>query len=576
VAKHWRWITGIALLLLVLGWLMVGRGPDVEDGTVLVMDLEGSYVETHSTPYFSRLLGAPDRPLIALLSELAKAERDERLSTVLFRIRPLDIGWGKADEIRAAIARIGEQGRRTVAYLEVEKYGANVEYFVATGAEEIYLAPGSRNPLVGLAAEYLFLGGFFEKIGVEIEYERVGKYKSAVEGLAESKMSDANREMTTALLDSVYERFVEAIAEGRSLTPEQVHAVVDAAPATPTQMQEHGLSDGIGFFDEILERVQDGDGDAERPVMEGAEYAGVDPSSVGFDPVASFALIYGTGPVVTGDGSGGPAGRQVFSSTAVSEAFEAATEDPEIDAIIFRIDSPGGSALASDLVWRATQRAREKGKPVVASFSDLAASGGYYVACGADRIISQPATLTGSIGVFVLRPILAGLFEKLGVGVEAMTRGEHADLLLASRPLSPRTRRRLRADVRDAYQTFLGRVAEGRELTPEAVDAIGQGRVWTGAQASEIGLVDALGGLRAAVLEAKSAVGLEADADVALVAYPLPKPLVEQISEAFGASLSASMPSLSLPSAVRQTLATLQVLPAGTPLLIPPGLTEIH
>jgi protease-4 len=574
VAKHWRWITGIALLLLVLGWLMVGRGPDVEDGTVLVMDLAGSYVETHTTPYLSRFLGAPDRPLIALLSDLAKAERDERLSTVLFRIRPLSIGWGKADEIRAAIARIGEQGRRTVAYLEVEKYGANLEYFVATGADEIYLAPGSRNPFVGLAAEYLFLGGFFEKIGVEIEYERVGKYKSAVERLAESKMSDANREMTTALLDSVYERFVEAIAEGRSLTPEQVHAVVDAAPATPTQMQEQGLSDGIGFFDEILERVRDGE--TERPVMKGAEYARVDPSSVGFDPVASFALIYGTGPVVAGDGSGGPAGRQVFSSTSVSEAFEAATEASEIDAIIFRIDSPGGSALASDLVWRATQRAREEGKPVVASFSDLAASGGYYVACGADRIISQPATLTGSIGVFVLRPILGGLFEKLGIGVEAMTRGDHADLLLASRALSPRTRRRLRADVRDAYQTFLGRVAEGRELTPEAVDAIGQGRVWTGAQASEIGLVDALGGLRAAVLEAKSAVGLEADADVALVAYPLPKPLVEQLSEALGASLRAGVPSLSLPSAVRQTLATLQVLPAGTPLLIPPGLTEIH
>jgi protease-4 len=574
MAKHWRWITGLALLLLVLGWLMVGRGPGVEDGTVLVMDLEGSYVETHATPYLGRLLGTPDRPLIDLLSELAKAERDERLSAVLFRIRPLGIGWGKADEIRAAIARIGARGRRTVAYLEVEKYGANLEYFIATGADEIYMAPGSRNPFVGLAAEYLFLGGFFEKIGVEIEYERVGKYKSAVESFAESKMSDANREMTTALLDSVYDRFVEAIAEGRSLAPEQVHAAIDAAPTTPAEMKEHGLSDGIGFFDEILKRVRDGE--AERPVMEGPEYAEVDPSSVGFDPVASFALIYGTGPVVAGEGSGGPAGRQVLASTTVSEAFEAATEAPEIDAIIFRIDSPGGSALASDLVWRATQRAREKGKPVVASFSDVAASGGYYVACGADRIVSQPATYTGSIGVFVLRPILAGLFENLGVGVEAMTRGEHADLLLASRRLSPRTRRRLRADVRDAYQTFVGRVAEGRELTAEAVDAIGQGRVWTGAQASEIGLVDALGGLRTAVLEAKSAAGLEADADVVLIAYPLPKSFAQQIADTLGASVRASVSSLPLPSAVRQIAATLQVLPAGTPLLIPPGLTEIH
>jgi protease-4 len=572
VAK--RWIIAVVVLLLILAWLMVGRGPKVEDGTVLVMDLEGSYVEAHATPYLARLFGPPQRPLIDLLSELAKAERDERLSAVVLRIRPVEVGWGKADEIRAAIARISEKGRRTVAHLEVERYGANLEYFIATGADEIYLAPGSRNPFVGLAAEYLFLGGFFEKLGVEVEYERVGKYKSAVESIAESEMSEANREMTSALLDSVYGRFVEAVAEGRSLTPEQVRAAIDAGPTTPAEMQEHGLSDGIGFFDEILEKLRDGE--QERPIMEGAEYAEVDPASVGFDPVASFALIYGSGPVVTGDESSGLGGQQVLASTTVSEAFEAATEAPEIDAIIFRIDSPGGSALASDLVWRATQRAREKGKPVIASFSDVAASGGYYVACGADRIVSQPATLTGSIGVFVLRPILAGLFENLGVGVEAMTRGEHADLLLASRPLSPPTRRRLRADVRGTYETFVGRVAAGREIAPAAVDAVGQGRVWTGAQASEIGLVDVLGGVRAAVLEAKSAVGLDADADVVLVAYPPPKPLAQQIADALGSSVRARVSSLPLPPLVRQLVATLEVLPAGTPLLIPPGLAEIR
>jgi protease-4 len=574
VAKHWRWIVPLALLLLILTWLMVDRGPRVEQGTVLVIDLEGSYVETHATPYLARLFGTREQPLIGVLSELAKAERDDRLSAVLFRIRPLDIGWGKADELRAAIARLGARGRRTVAYLEVEKYGANLEYFVACGADEIRLAPGSRNPFVGLAAEYLFLGGFFEKLGIDIEYERVGKYKSAVESFAESKMSEANREMTTQLLDSVYGHFVEVVAEARGLTRDQVHAAIDAGPTTPAEMQEYGLSDGTAFFDEVLERLRDGE--EERPVMEAAEYAAVDPSSVGFDPKASFALIYGTGPVVAGEGSGGPAGRQVLASTTLSEALEAAAEAAEIDAIIFRIDSPGGSALASDLVWRATQRAREKGKPVIASLSDVAASGGYYVACGADRIVSQPTTLTGSIGVFVLRPILGGLYQKLGVGVEAMTRGEHADLLLSSRPLSPRTRRRLRADVRGVYETFVERVAAGRALAPEAVDAVGQGRVWTGAQASEIGLVDVLGGLRTAVLEAKAAAGLDPDADVVLISYPLPKSLAEQISDALGASLRASVSSVQLPSAVRQLVTTLQVLPAGTPLLIPPGIAEIR
>jgi ClpP class serine protease len=325
MAKHWRWMVVFALLVLAVAWLLVGRGPVVEEDTVLVVDLEGSYVEASATPVLARLFGARERPLIALLSELAKAERDERLSTVLFRIRPLDIGWGKADEIRAAIARVSERGRRTIAYLEIEKYGANLEYFVASGADEIHMAPGSRNPFVGLAAEVLFLGGFFEKIGVDIEYERIGKYKSAVESFAESKMSEANREMTGALLDSVYERFVAAIAEGRALSTEQVHSAIDAAPTTPAEMQEHGLTDGIGFFDEILRKARGGP--PERPVMEAEEYARVDPSSVGFDPVASFALIYGTGPVVTDAGSDGPGGRRALAATTVSEAFEAASED---------------------------------------------------------------------------------------------------------------------------------------------------------------------------------------------------------------------------------------------------------
>lgn len=574
MTRHWRWMIVVALLALVLAWLLVGRGPVVEDDTVLVVDVGGAYVEASATPLLARFFGARERPLIELLSELAKAERDERLSAVVFRIRPLDIGWGKADEIRAAIARVSERGRRTIAYLEIEKYGANLEYFVASGADAIYMAPGSRNPFVGLAAEVLFLGGFFEKIGVDIEYERIGKYKSAVESVAESKMSEANREMTDALLDSVYERFVEAVAEGRSLGAEQVHAAIDAGPTTPGEMQEHGLIDGAEFFDEILERVRAGD--PERPVMKADEYARVDPSSVGFDPVANFALIYGAGPVVADDGSEGPDGRRALASTTVSEAFEAAGEDSEIAAIIFRIDSPGGSALASDLVWRATQLAREKGKPVIASFSDVAASGGYYVACGADRIVSQPSTYTGSIGVFVLRPVVAGLFEKLGIGVESMTRGEHADLLVSSRPLPPQTRRRLRADVRGVYQTFVGRVAAGRGLTEEAVDAVGQGRVWTGAQARELGLVDVLGGLRTAVLEAKSAAGLDPDDDVALIPYPPPKPLAQQIAEAFGTSVRADAGSLPLPSSLRQLAATLQALPSRTPLLIPPGIAEIR
>lgn len=567
------WIGLSVLAVVAMLWLWVGGGPRIESGSALVLDVQGAYVETSASPLLARVLGDGPRPLIGLLSELTKAERDDRLESVVLRIRPLQIGWGKAQELRDAIARLGAEGRRTVAWLEVESFGPNLEYYVASAADEVWVAPATRNPFVGLAAEYLFLGGFFEKLGVDVEYERVGRYKTAVESFAESKMSEANREMTTALLDSIESQFLSGIGAGRGLDPEAVREAVDAAPISPAEMQELGLVDGVGFFDELMDHLGD------PPVVEAEEYARVDAESVGFDPVATLALVYGSGAVVTGEGGSDLGGDPVLAAGTVARAIEDASMDSEVSGILFRIDSPGGSALASDLVWHATQRARERGKPVVASFSDVAASGGYYVAAGADRIVAQPGTYTGSIGVFVLRPVLGGLFEKLGIGVEAMTRGTHADLLLASRPLTPRTRARLRADVQEVYELFVSRVAEGRSLPRDAVDAVGRGRVFTGAQAEEAGLVDALGGLRDAVGLLKEEIGLDRDDDVVLVTYPPPRPLAEQIRELLGASLRrAALAGLGDLGDARLAawLRTLAPLERGAPVLIPPVIPRIR
>ena len=207
----------------------------VEDKSWLVVDLEGEYVEADLSP-LQRLLGRHARTLASLLSELAKAERDERLAGVLLRVRSLDVGWGKAQDLRAAVLRLREKGKRTVAYLELEKYGANVEYYVASAADAVYVAPATRTPLVGLAAEHLFLGGLFEKLGVKLEYERVGKYKSAVEGLAEREMSDANREMSDAILDSIQSQFLGDIAASRGMTREALAAAIDRAPTSPREL----------------------------------------------------------------------------------------------------------------------------------------------------------------------------------------------------------------------------------------------------------------------------------------------------------------------------------------------------
>jgi len=420
----------VAVAVVALLW----NAPSVKPGSVLQLDIAGSYVDEPSVPFTARLFGDRKSPLAGLLSELRKAEHDARLAAVVLRLGKLDVGWGKAQEIRDAVTALRTAGRHPIAYLEIEDYGANLEYFVASAAEQVYLAPGTRTPFVGMAAEYLFLGGLWEKFGVQVEVERVGEYKSAAEIYAAKEMSEPHRVMANALLDSISQNFVRAVAEGRGLSPEQVSAAIDAAPVTPAEMKERKLIDGIAFLDEVI-ALQ-----GERPLVRGKEYAAVSPESVGIKPEANFALIYGTGAVVTGEGGSNSRGSPQLAAETVSRAFHDAAEDPSIRAIIFRVDSPGGSPLASDIVWRATQQARAKGKPVVASFSDVAASGGYYAACGVDAIVAEPTTLTGSIGVFVLRPIVGGLLDKLGIGVASLTRGAHADLLLSTQPLKPDTR----------------------------------------------------------------------------------------------------------------------------------------
>jgi protease-4 len=526
--KRLRRVVLVLLVLAAVAWWLSPRGPAIAQGSVLVIDIEGSYVESAQPPLLSRLTSEPPRPLASLLSELALAERDTRLAAVVLRVRGLDVGWAKAQEIRDAIARLGERGRRTIAYLEVESFSGNLEYYVASAAQEVFVSEATRVPLIGLAGEFLFFGGLFEKLGVGLEVERVGEFKSAVETFAGRQMSDAAREMETALLDSIDGQFVAGIARSRTLTPEAVRAAIDAAPAEPGELEKLGLVDGTLRFEEVIARAGGG------PEVDEDVYQHVEPASVGFKPVATLALVYGSGTVTTGEGSTTPSGSPVLASETVSKALSDAADDAGIAAIVFRIDSPGGGSLAADVVWNAVRRAREKGKPVIASFSDVAASGGYYVAASADAIVASPATLTGSIGVFAIRPVLGGLLAKLDIGVEAITRGPHADLQLASKPLSPESRAHMRREVNSVYELFVKRVADGRKLDLARVDAVGRGRVWTGAQAAERGLVDELGGLHEAVVRAKAQLKLDPNADVALIPYPPPRPLAAQIAELFG------------------------------------------
>jgi protease-4 len=572
-----RWTFLAILVLLGVGWLLQRlQQPGVDRGSVLVLRLEGELREAPDAPLFAQLLGMQQRSFVSVLSELRKAQRDERLAQVILEINDLRIGWAKAQELRDAIRDLSEAGRRPVALLGVGGFGANLQYYVASAAEQVWLQPGSGPPLLGLAEEHLFLGGLWERYGVSMAVGKAGTYKGAAEQIAGFEMSEPYREQAASLLDSVDGQFVAGIAAARGIDEAAVRAALAEASSSVEALVAQRLIDGEATRAELVAKLGDPN------VVKGSDYAAVDARSVGFDPVATFALVYASGAVVAGEGRTTRTGEPVAAADTIVEALEKAIEDDEVKAIVLRVDSPGGGSFPSELIWRAVRRARES-KPVVASFSDYAASGGYYLASGADAVVAQPATITGSIGVFAVRPALGGLFERFGVHTATMQRAPHAELNLSTPPLSEDTAAWLDREVQEVYQLFLRRVGEGRGIEAAAVDAVGQGRVWTGAQAGERGLVDQLGGLRAAVEIAKQRAGIAADADVSLAVYPPPRPLAQQLAEAMRISAAqaarAALPldADALSAAMAGRLgAWLAAIAEGGALLVPPVWVEIQ
>ncbi|MCH7598832.1 MAG: signal peptide peptidase SppA [Myxococcales bacterium] len=571
------------LVLAVVVWffwsLSRGRAVDVTPGSTLIVEISGPYVEATSPTLLARVFGDNSETFLSLLSLFALAERDDRIETVIVHIRNAAIGWGKASELRGAIERLRKAGHKTIAYLELDSLAVNRAYYVATAADEIYVVPGAIMPLVGLSAEYLYFGDMWEKIGIDIEVSKVGKYKSAVESIAGRGMSDAAREMLNSLLDGANQRFVSAIAEGRGLEPDAVQAIIDEGLVRSRDLLSRGLIDGIRHFEQIPE--------ARGNNIKGRDYRSIDPRSVGFDPKVQLAVIYGSGAVVSGNARSSRSGGPVFSADQFRRALHDASNNPEIKGIVIRLDSPGGSAMAAEAIWHAVKKVKESGMPVVASISDVAASGAYYVASAADAIVISPGALTGSIGVFSLRPIFEELLETLGIRVESLQRGRYADFNSSFRPLSNESRDRMQLLTREIYELFVNRVAIGRDLGTDQVNTLGQGRVWSAEQALAVGLVDELGGFRDAVSWILSDLGLEKDTDVALISYPEPASLVNEIADlvqsgtlqglhAAVSPLNAVESLIPLPHGLSVFRNWIVDLPLGSPLLIPSVLVEIR
>jgi protease-4 len=501
-----------------------------------------------------------------LLLDMAAA--DARVQAVLFEIKPLKVGYARLQEVRDAMARVRAAGKPVIAHVDATSLNATRELFLASAASKVYLDPTSLSPLAGIAGQYLHLAGLFEKLGVEWQVAKVGEYKSAVEQFAARKMSPEAREMTDSLLDGIFAQIVEAIAAGRGLSATRVRELIDQAPGTGDELVAAGLVDGVADRHEVLGKAGISGGPDAEILAE--DYQRVDPRSLGLRNGPTIALVFGDGTILDERPRG--FGR-TFAADEASDALDAAAKDDSIKAVVLRINSPGGSAQASDAIWRAVRRVREK-KPVVVSMGEYAASGGYYVASAANAVVSEPATLTGSIGVYLMRPSFSGVYDKLEIGSEVIARGAYAPVAGSDRPYTDAQHARTQEFVEAAYHDFLDRVSTGRGLETEAVNKIGRGRVWLGSDALARKLVDELGGLSAAVERARALAGIEKEPDPVRMILPAPKSTGEQVRELLRGDVPGRLLATLLPGDLPIALGWLPL--QGQVTYLPSEWLELH
>jgi protease-4 len=461
---------------------------------------------------------------------LGAARSDDAVVALAVKIDDARFGLAKAQELRRQFAAVAGAGKRVACYLETAGEGANgtLDYYLATACPEISLAPAGELNLLGLFADPLFFRGALDKLRIEPSFLAAGRYKSAAEPYTERAHSPAAREAIEALLDSYYGQLVAGIAAARSLPPESVRALVDRAPLSAEEALAARLVDRIEYPDEFRARLEAATG-VDEPWEGIGEYAArLDAAASGG---AELALVFAQGTIVRGGGGLDPwSGERFLGSDDLSSTLAALEQDDDVRAVVLRIDSPGGSAVASDLLLRRVELLA-RAKPVVVSMSDLAASGGYYIAARANEIVAEPGSLTGSIGVVLGKLATRGLEEEhLGVTRDPLARGRRSGLYSTARPFDAEERALLEGRLAETYRRFLGHVAAGRTLPLEAVARVAEGRVWSGEDALGHGLVDALGGLDAALAAARKLAGMGAGEGV-VRSYPRARSFWEWLSE---------------------------------------------
>ncbi len=518
--------------------------PTVQPGSVLTVPIEGTIPEQTADDPFQQAFGdGPGYDLHDLQGVLRTARQDDRIEAVWLRMKGTSASWGTLEEVRKAVVRTRESGKLVLA--SSEEFGMGEKgYYVASAADSVFAGPQAAFEYNGFATIFSFFKNAFDKLDVEPEVVRAGKYKSAVEPFLRSNLSEPNRRQIDALLSTVNEEFTNTVAEARSLSPSALNTLAEEdALLTTSAAVDEGLIDGLRYEDEVrslLRSSLDMPGGTDLSTVSVEDYKKVSPTEAGvsYTGTGNVAVVYAEGNIVTGDPDDSPLGpsqnQRALGSTPLIEALNDARTSPTTQAVVLRVNSPGGSAAASEAMWRAAKRTAEE-KPLIVSMGGVAASGGYYIAAPADAIVADATTTTGSIGVFGLLFNAQGLFEnKLGVTFDAVSTSPYADMFTPSQPLGTRERRLLGRSIDQTYTTFLQRVAQGRDMDTSAVHDVAQGRVWSGRDAAEVGLVDTTGTLQDAIAMAGSA------ADMGPGPYrtrilPRPKTVLQRLNEQFSA-----------------------------------------
>ncbi|WP_293000836.1 signal peptide peptidase SppA [Mycobacterium sp.] len=545
------------------------RHRGVPNGCVLELDLRVAPPETSGLDPLAIITGG-GRPLVLreAVAALHRAAEDPRVAGLIAQVQLPAAAAGPVQELREAIAAFSAK-KPSLAWSET--YPGTLSYYLASAFGEVWMQPSGTVGLIGFATNALFLRDALDKAGIEAQFVARGEYKSAANLFTQAGYTDAHREADTRLLESLRGQVWQAIAESRKISQDSLDSLADRAPLLRDVAVESGLIDRVGFRDEAYARIaeladsegisSDADDKDAPPRLFVSRYARATgpggPSMPGRGPKSTIAVVTVAGPIVSGrGGSRVPLGSSNAGGDTIAAALREAAHDDSVSAIVLRVDSPGGSVTASETIWREVKKARERGKPVVASMGAVAASGGYYVSMCADAIVANAGTITGSIGVITGKLIARDLKDRLGVGSDAVRTNANADAWSINAPFTAEQQAQVEAEADLFYTDFVERVAEGRNLSVDAVDAVARGRVWTGADALEHGLVDELGGLRTAVRKAKVLAGLDEDDKVRLVGYPgssvwellrpraSSQPAAASLPDALGGLITASVAGL--------------------------------